>query len=58
MILTMWKRMDDYMVMYLKIGKNNDSLENHLTRTYAPLLWMRDLGKESKVYKEISGVKP
>ena len=58
MIHTMWKRMDDYMVMYLKIGQKDEALENRLTITCKPLLSTKALEQESKGYKEILEVKP
>ena len=58
MIHTMWKRMDDYMVMYLKIGQKDEALENRRTITCKPSLSMKGLDQESKGYKEILEVKP
>jgi len=58
MIHTMWKRMDDYMVMYLKIGQKDEALENRLTITCKPLLYTKALEQVSKGYKEILEVKP
>jgi len=50
--------MDDYMVMYLKIGQKDEALENRLTITCKPLLSTKALEQESKGYKEILEVKP
>jgi len=58
MIHTMWKMMDDYMVMYLKIGQKDEALENRLTITCKSLLYTKALAQESKDYKEILEVKP
>jgi hypothetical protein len=33
MIHTMWDRKDDYMVMYLKIGKKDESLSENGTKS-------------------------
>jgi len=58
MIHTMWKWMDDYMAMYIKIGKKDDALENSLTIMYKPSLSTRKaLEQESKDCKEFLEVK-
>ena len=36
MIHTMWRSVDDYMVMYLIIGKKDDAMRNNPTLKYGP----------------------
>ena len=36
MIHTMWRSADDYMVMYLIIGKKDEALSNNPTLMYRP----------------------
>jgi hypothetical protein len=58
MIHTMWKCMDKYMVMYLKMGKKDDALEKGLTVMCEPLLHKMDpLELEFKEYSGFLGVK-
>ena len=37
MIHTMWRSVDDYMVMYLKIGQKDDTMKNNMTIMYRPV---------------------
>ena len=36
MIHTMWRSVDDYMVMYLIIGKKDEAMRNNPTLMYGP----------------------
>ena len=36
MIHTMWRSVDDYMVMYLIIGKKGEAMRNNPTLKYGP----------------------
>ena len=36
MIHTMWRSVDDYMVMYLILGKKDEALRNNPTLMYRP----------------------
>ena len=36
MIHTMWRSVDDYMVMYLIIGKKDEAMRNNPTLKYGP----------------------
>jgi hypothetical protein len=58
MIHTMWNRMDDYMVMYIKIGQKDEALGNKLTITCKPLLSSKSMEQESNNYAEFLEVKP